>query len=213
MMSEIKTNETPEVKNPNVENFKEIKPETSMSVNEAKDFWENKFRETEERTPEDQEFHDDNGKLYRVGNELLPNTEYEVNGYKYTTDAQGRISSAEGKLKVPEKKERDMEAFTNLADKDYKEGDDRGHLIGHQFGGSDKLDNLVPMNEKLNQGDYKNLEMSLRDAVEDGADVNLKVEPMYESDSKRPDSYVVTYTVDGDKNVRVFRNESEVVSR
>ena len=64
MKSEIKTNETPEVKNPNVENFKEIKPETSMSVNEAKDFWENKFRETEERTPEDQEFHDDNGKLY-----------------------------------------------------------------------------------------------------------------------------------------------------
>lgn len=213
MSGEIKNTETPEIKNVGTENYREIKPESSMTVNEARDYWDNKFRETVERTSEDKEFYDDNGKLYRVGNELLPNSEYEVNGYRYSTDDQGRISSAEGKLRIPEKRDRDMEAFANLSDKDYKEDDDRGHLIGHQFGGSDKLDNLVPMNEKLNKGDYKNLEMTLRDAVEDGADVNLKVEPLYDSDSKRPNAFAVTYSIDGDKNVRVFRNESEVLSR
>ena len=38
---------------------------------------------------------DDLGQLYRVGDDLVPNMSYEINGYKYVTDAMGRVESAE----------------------------------------------------------------------------------------------------------------------
>ena len=37
------------------------------------------------------------------------------------------------------------------------------------------------MDAKLNQGDFVKLENTLADAVKDGADVKLKVEPVYEA--------------------------------
>jgi TPR repeat protein len=55
-------------------------------------------------------------------------------------------------------------------------------------------------------------EKSLAEAVKDGADVRLKVEPKYEGDSARPSEFKVSYTIDGDKEVVVFRNESEAMS-
>ena len=106
--------------------------------------------------------------------------------------------------------ERDMENVKKIDGQEYKPGDDRGHLIGHQFGGSDKLENLVPMDAKLNQGDFVKLENTLADAVKDGGDVKLKVEPVYENDSTRPVEFKVSYSIDGDKDVIVFKNESEV---
>ena len=105
--------------------------------------------------------------------------------------------------------ERDMEDVRKIDGQEYKSTDDRGHLIGHQFDGSDKLENLVPMDAKLNQGDFVKLENTLADAVKDGADVKLKVEPVYEGDSARPAEFRVTYSIDGDKDTVVFKNESE----
>ena len=43
---------------------------------------------------------DDLGQLYRVGDDLVPNMSYEINGYKYVTDAMGRVESAEGFLQL-----------------------------------------------------------------------------------------------------------------
>ena len=105
--------------------------------------------------------------------------------------------------------ERDMESVRHKEGQEYRDTDDRGHLIGHQFGGSDRLENLVPMDAKLNQGDFVKLESTLADAVKDGADVRMKVEPVYEGDSTRPSEFRVTYSIDGDKDVVVFKNESE----
>lgn len=42
-MGELKTSEVLETKQPQIENYKEIKPETNMSVNETKDYWDNTF--------------------------------------------------------------------------------------------------------------------------------------------------------------------------
>jgi hypothetical protein len=42
-MSEAKSPEVRETKQPQIENYKEIKPETNMSVNETKDYWDNTF--------------------------------------------------------------------------------------------------------------------------------------------------------------------------
>ena len=70
------------------------------------------------------------------------------------------------------------------------------------------MENLVPMEGKLNKGDYAKLEDTLAEAVKDGADVRMKVEPVYSEDSNRPDEFRVTYTIDGDKEVVVFKNRS-----
>jgi hypothetical protein len=155
------------------------------------------------------EDYDDNGNKFREGDNILPNNEFEVNGYKYKTDGEGRTISAEGKLKMRSPDyERNTEEVRNIGTQEYKPTDDRGHLIGHQFGGSDRLENLVPMDADLNRKDYYKVESTLAEAVKDGADVRLKVEPIYEGDSTRPSEFRVTYSIDGDRETVVFRNES-----
>lgn len=156
-------------------------------------------------------YYDDNGELYRVGNDLLPNHEYEINGYKYKTDSLGRIISAEGRLRL-----KDREGRLNIRDSieaigkgDEKEGDDRGHLIGDQFDGSNGLENMIPQDAEINEKDFRKFENELANAVKEGKEVYVKVEPIYEGDSHRPTAIVVTYTIDGKENVRVFPNSKE----
>ena len=221
MNHEISNHEGNEVKNPSAENYKKIKPESEMTSKGVSDFWNSIFHRQSNHAELNQdtspiekanskEYVDDNGIKYREGDSLLPNTKFEINGYHYETDDKGRVISAEGKLRMKEPDyEKNMENVKKLEGQEYKPSDDRGHLIGHQFGGSDKLENLVPMDAKLNQGDFKKLETTLADAVKDGADVKLKVEPVYEDNSTRPVEFRVTYSIDGDKDAVVFKNESE----
>lgn len=217
-MSEISNADVKDVKSQSVENYKNIKPEKEMSTKELNEAVSEEFKKASESVDAQdtaglKEYFDDNGIKYREGDNLLPDTEFEVRGYKYKTDDQGRVVSAEGKLKMRDHDyTRDMEDVKKIEGQEYKSGDDRGHLIGHQFGGSDKLENLVPMDAKLNQGDFVKLENTLADAVKDGADVNLKVEPVYEKGSTRPAEFRVTYSIDGDKEIVVFKNESEAKS-
>ncbi len=155
-------------------------------------------------------YYDDNGKLYRVDNALTPNTEYEINGYKYQTDDQSRIVSAEGTLRMkdPEYK-RNLENVRNYESQDYRDTDDRGHLIAHQFGGSDKLENLVPQDAKINQNDFKDLENDLAKEVKAGKEVEVFIEPIYEGASRRPEAIAVTYSIDNEEGVRIFPNGQE----
>lgn len=204
-MGEFSHKEIPETKPTAPENFRDIKPETPMSDQEANNFWNNEFQKASEEIKET----DDNGVKFRDEEKLLPNTKYEVNGYNYETDSQGRIVSAEGKLRIRDADyDRNMETIDKES-QDYKDSDQRGHLIAHRFEGSDKLENLVPMDGELNQGDYAKLEGTLADAVKDGADVQLKVEPVYEGSSNRPTEFRVSYSIDGDKDVVVFKNGGE----
>jgi predicted ribonuclease toxin of YeeF-YezG toxin-antitoxin module len=95
---------------------------------------------------------------------------------------------------------------------DRLEGDDGGHLIAKRFGGSEKVDNIVPMDSHLNRGDYKNMENRWAKAVERGDNVDVKINCKYEGDSQRPSSINVYYKItDADGNVieqdkRRFRN-------
>lgn len=156
-------------------------------------------------------YYDDNGELYRVDADLLPNHEYEINGYKYETDEKGRIISAEGQLRIKDREGRlpIRDSLEDIGKGDEKENDDRGHLIGDQFDGSNGLENLIPQDAEINRKDYKNLENELAEAVKEGKEVYVKVEPIYEGDSRRPSEIVVTYTIDGKENVRVFPNSKE----
>lgn len=225
-MGEISNDtEVRETKNPESENYKEIKPDESDATDKAKTFFDDLFSseidadDGDEPANPHQEvidgktyYYDDNGKLYRVGNELAPNSSYEINGYRYETDSLGRITSAEGTLHM---KDRDgrlniRDSIEDIGKGDQQEGDDRGHLIGDQFDGSNGLENMIPQDAEINRNDFKNFENELAKEVKDGKEVTVKIEPVYSGDSRRPDAIVVTYSIDGEQSVRIFPNNREV---
>lgn len=156
-------------------------------------------------------YYDDNGNLYRVGNELVSDNSYEMNGYRYKTDEQGRIISAEGTLHLKDREGRlpIKDSIEDIGKGDQKQGDDRGHLIGDQFDGSNGLENLIPQDADINRNAYKNFENELAKEVKEGKEVTVKVEPIYEGDSKRPEAILVTYTIDGEESVIIFPNGQE----
>lgn len=149
--------------------------------------------------------HFEDGNKYK---NLLPNHKYEVNGYEYETDSQGRIIKSCGRLRV-EDGDRSNYAQAKAGGEDRKKTDDGGHLIARRFGGSSGLDNMVAMDSKLNRGDYKKLEDALEKAVKDGKTVHVKIHVKYDGDSKRPTSIRVAYTVDGVTRVKTFKNGGE----
>lgn len=162
--------------------------------------------------PERKMHYDDNGNLYRIGNDLQPNTTYTVNGYTYQTDEQGRIISASGTLRVKDRKERMpiRDTIEDIGKGDEKSDDDRGHLIGDQFDGSNGLENMIPQNARINRVVYKNFENQLAKLVKEGKKVTVLVEPSYTGDSHRPDGIWVTYTVDdGTEEMVFFPNDEE----
>lgn len=149
---------------------------------------------------------DDNGKTYSQNGDLVPNNEYRLNGYTYRTDEVGRITQAEGKIQLPpEKVDRD-----NLPEiKDKRETDHKGHLIAHELGGADTEGNLVSMDGKLNQGDYRKMENEIKRSVEEGKDVRVNIEAEYRDDSHRPSSFNMSIDIDGEHTEKVFINESK----
>lgn len=155
---------------------------------------------------------DDNGRPYQKYDsknniwQLMPNEQYILNGYIYHTDDDSRIISAEGKIKIKDGEEGRKAINADLQDK--KPTDQRGHLIGDKFNGDNGIGNLVPMDAKLNDGEFKKLENQLKEAAKAGYDVYFKVEPQYNDNSKRPDSFKVTYTIDGEIREKVFLNQS-----
>lgn len=154
-------------------------------------------------------YYDINGVLYRIDKDLVPNVSYEIKGYIYKTDDQGRISSVSGKLHL-----KDHQGRLNIEDSksdvgkgDERETDDRGHVIGDQFGGAPRLENLIPQDAKINQGIYKNLEDELAKQVRNGKDVRIDIKLMYEGNSRRPEAIVFKYTIDGEKFIKIFPND------
>ncbi|MBQ8692458.1 MAG: DNA/RNA non-specific endonuclease [Synergistaceae bacterium] len=158
-------------------------------------------------------YYDDNGSLYRVDNELRPNNNYEINGYKYETDDKGRITSVEGKLHLKDREGRlpIRDSIEDIGKGDQREGDDRGHLIGDQFDGSNGLENMIPQDAEVNRNDFRNFENQLAEEVKSGKSVSVKIEPIYEGDSHRPSDIVVTYNINGKEDVRIFPNSKEDV--
>lgn len=150
MINEIRPKESSEIKTPEANKYKEIKPESGTTYSDSKQFWQDEFSENQA----DRTYYDDNGEKYRQGNELEPNTVFEKNGYTYKTDEIGRVVSAEGKLQVKDHKgrnempdTRDIVAHGKMAD-----SDDRGHLIADRFNGKDIKSGVVLA--ALAVGDY-----------------------------------------------------------
>lgn len=206
---------------PEIEQYKEIEPQTRITPNEARDYLNQLFSKTitESGTLETQNprieqldgktyYYDDSGKLYRVENELIPNAKYELNGYEYSTDNKGRIISAEGTLRMKEREGRlpIRDSIEDIGKGDQLENDDRGHLIGDQFDGPNGLENMISQDANINRNDFKNFENELAKEVKEGREVITKIEPVYNNESRRPLAIVVSYSIDDEKYMKIFPN-------
>lgn len=151
---------------------------------------------------------DDNGQEYKdaEGN-LLPNTEYEINGVKYQTDENGRIISWDGKLQDTPENGRDNDAQKEAGGSDRQDGDHGGHLVARMNGGAEGNENMVAMRGHINQSDYKRGENEENQMLKDGKEVNESGKVSYDGESSRPSKIEKTYT-DGDKTVKAsYDNE------
>jgi hypothetical protein len=66
-------------------------------------------------------------------------------------------------------------------------------LIACRFGGSGDIDNLVSMDAKLNQGEFKKLENRWAKSLVEGKTVQVKISPVYEGDNLRPVRFEIRY--------------------
>lgn len=149
---------------------------------------------------------DDNGFVYMVDGKLKPNSTYELNGSVYTTDGRGRIVSCEAKPQRSPENPRDNEAQREAGGEDRKENDQGGHIVSRDLNGDGGGGNLVAMDSKINQSDYKRMENEIKSALDEGKDVTARIEIIYEGDSNRPDTITVKVTADGRDTVYKFDN-------
>ncbi len=214
-----KYQEVKEYQVPQPENFRRIKPEGNVTSSDAKEFWNAQFSGKSSFSEKSAEvgggkiYQDDNNKTYRIGDRLKSNERFEINGYTYETDKNGRIKTAEGKLRLPSKEEKNnhknMDSMEAVGKGDQLKTDQRGHLIGDRFGGRGGIENLSPMSGELNQKDYNKLETLWADAIKNGSQVEVKIQPRYEGKSNRPSEYRVSYSIDGERSITVFKNGKE----
>lgn len=149
---------------------------------------------------------DDNGNVYCIDGKLLPNSTYELNGNIYATDDKGRIISCDAKpVRTPENP-RDNKAQQEAGGEDRQPADQGGHIVGRDLNGDGGIGNLLAMDSKINQSDYKRMENDIKDALDEGKDVAMHTDVTYKGDSARPDNITVTITADGEKAVYKFDN-------
>lgn len=149
---------------------------------------------------------DDNGNIYSIGGKLKPNTTYELNGNIYTTDEKGRIVRCEATPVRSPENPRDSGAQQQAGGEERRPNDQGGHIVGRDMNGDGGIGNLVPMDSKINQSDYKRMENDIKAALDEGKKVTTKTEITYSGDSKRPDKITVTVTADGKDTVYKFDN-------
>lgn len=155
---------------------------------------------------------DDNGTPYaRRDSEsgqygLLPNNSYQLSGYTYETNSGGSVSRVTGKLRL--KGEGKRKALNDTVP-GMLPGDERGHLIGDQFAGSNRIGNLVAMGFDVNRSEYRSLEESWARDLEAGKRVEVDIQPLYEEGAQRPAVFVVSWETDGAPDIALFENYDE----
>ena len=169
-----------------------------------------KFKNAPSRGP-GKSYYDDEGKMYKNSEGLVPNSTFRINNYTFTTDSLGRSVTASGRLRLETgNKDRNWDSTLNeMGRGDEKEGDNRGHKIGHRFGGPDSMANAFPQDEGINKGEYKSFEDSLALELESGKEIFISITTIYSGDSRRPTGVAVSYTIDGVRRMRFFDNESK----
>ena len=66
---------------------------------------------------------------------------------------------------------------------------------------------MLPMNSNLNRGVWKQMENEWAKALQEGKTVYVKIEPLYEGTSLRPESFYITSSTDGETlSEHTFKN-------
>ncbi|MGG4665614.1 DNA/RNA non-specific endonuclease, partial [Providencia vermicola] len=133
-------------------------------------------------------------------NKPEPNTTYKVDGNKtFQTDSLGRTSLAEGSLSL---NKNDRNTYQQCkAGKCGVSGDEGGHLFASILNGPGEKINMVPMDGTLNKSGWKKMENTWASALKENKSVYVKIEPVYKGNSPRPESFNVTYTIDGGRPI------------
>ena len=90
-----------------------------------------------------------------------------------------------------------------------KNTDDAGHAIGRQLGGlgGRTSGNVFPQAPNINRGAYRDFENMLREKLDGGANINVKVKFDYKGASTRPYKVVYKAEINGKVVRRVFANK------
>ncbi|MBM7616622.1 biopolymer transport protein ExbB/TolQ [Weissella uvarum] len=148
--------------------------------------------------------------------ELKVNIAYKTgkSGAEHTTDSLGRIDRVNLKelkwFSKDKRMKRNGHSQKVVGREDRLPGDHGGHLIGHQFGGSGDLDNLVAMSSNLNKsgGKWFEMEKEWAAAIKKGKKVtDIRISLTYRGKSQRPSSLKVTYKINGVKITQNFPNK------
>lgn len=141
-----------------------------------------------------------------AANAAQPNSVYQFGDFRWTTDAQGRVMRAEGKVELAPAGRNDPKLQTAIGNEG-RDTDVGFHLIADRFGGQTNRLNVVPGNGKpigdglpnLNNGAYKRFENQIAELRAQGHDVEIRVSPQYNAGNlgNRPDRFVAEYRTDG----------------
>lgn len=131
-------------------------------------------------------------------NKPLPNTTYVVDGkFVFKTDQHGRVIQADGHLDNILGGNRNTYQQRVAGRGDRLPGDQGGHIFGTWFGGPGEGVNLLAMSKTVNLSEYKKLEGTWAEAIAEGKKIDVNVVPVYKDGSLRPDSFKVSWKVDG----------------
>ena len=141
---------------------------------------------------------------------LKPNVSYRTGkpstgiSYRYTTDAKGRINSAQAR---PLRLDNSGRARHNPNTPGKRSGDHAGHLFGDRFGGSPQLDNLVSQARSVNLSEFKKVENNWARLLDrqPPARIDVDIKINYGS-GNRPTGFVITEVIDGVPNVISIKN-------
>lgn len=138
---------------------------------------------------------------------LKKNIHYESNGYHYSTDNLGRITTAKGQLQKAKAK-RNPYTQRVAGREDRLPTDDGGHLFASRFNGSGDLDNIIAQARNINRsgGEWYNLETEWANALNNNQSVYVKTRINYTNTSLRPSSFDVKYIIDGNAKAKHIIN-------
>lgn len=140
---------------------------------------------------------DANGVIFRVGDELLPNMTYVIDGITYMTDKYGRIVSTEFTQLTLKDGARQLIADSRycIGHGEARTGDDLGHLIADMFNGDNTMANIVLMDGHVNKSPVKAIELSWKKAIQAGKQVSGRIDIAYSGRKFRPTGFTYSYDI------------------
>ncbi len=147
----------------------------------------------------------------QLNGELTPNHKYKVGSHTYETDDMGRVKRVSGDLDLNTRDRNTYQQGKSAKLDGIKDGlddDDGGHLVASIFDGPGEQINYAPMNSNLNRGAWKRMENDWANALKEGKQVNVDIQPIYDGASKRPTAFEVLYDIDGEEEFVEFANKA-----